>query len=155
MEENKIMDATPRNILPKKDAEPETTVPAPKRAVPEIIKAEPVENKEKKPEKAETVSKTRKRKARDNAELMNTAIKNMTDKEKENFINYLKSEITGLENKVEALKNNCEAAYDKLRILENDYHAMEAHYKERMSYIDEQTRAFYKAIRLSIVGGIN
>lgn len=148
MEENKIMDATPRNILPKKDAEPE-------KAAPEVIKAVAVESEEKKPEKTETTPKTRKRKARDNAELVEATIKSMTDKEKENLINYLKSEITGLENKCEALQNNCEAAYEKLRMIENDYGSMEAYYKERMSYIDEQASAFYKAIRLSIVGGIN
>ena len=158
MEENKIMDATPRNILPKKNAEPEEAAPEVIKAV--AVSAEPekatsITDTEKKPEKTETTPKTRKRKARDNAELVEATIKSMTDKEKENLINYLKSEITGLENKCEALQNNCEAAYEKLRMIENDYGSMEAYYKERMSYIDEQASAFYKAIRLSIVGGIN
>lgn len=158
MEENRTMDATPRNILPKKDAEPE-------KASPEVIKAvsvsaEPKEvaavtDVEKKSEKVEATAKPKKRKARDNAELIEASIKSMTDKEKENLINYLKEDVLGLENKLKALKSNCEAAYEKLRMMENDYNAMEAYYKERMSYIDEQASAFYKAIRLSIVGGIN
>lgn len=137
MEENKVLDAKPRDILPKKD----------------VAVTEEMKKPEEKP--ATTAEKPKRRKTRDIEELLKAATKGMTDKEKENLINYLKENILGMENKVEALRKNCEAAYEKLRMMEDDYKAMEAYYKERMQYINEQTTAFHKAIKLSIVGGIN
>lgn len=96
-----------------------------------------------------------KKKARDISELIELATKGMTDKEKENLITYLKSEMHLMENKITALQNNCEQAYAKARRCEEEYAAMERFYKERLSYIDQQLTAFGNAVRLSIVGGLN
>lgn len=98
---------------------------------------------------------TRKRKSRDNQELIEAPIKSMTDKEKENLINHLKEELVLKENKIDAFRTNCEKAYEKLRMMENDYNAMESYFKDRMRYIEEQTNAFCKAVNLSITGGVN
>jgi len=98
---------------------------------------------------------TPKKKTRDVAELINAAIKGMSDKEKEKLITYLKSEMLGMENKLVAMKNNCEQAYEKCRRLEEEYVAMERYYKERLGFIDQQVTAFGNAVRLSIVGGLN
>lgn len=98
---------------------------------------------------------TPKKRARDIKELINAATKNMTDKEKENLIEYLKSEMHLMENKLEALRNNCEQAYAKCRACEEEYAAMERYYKDRLAFIDQQVTAFGNAVKLSIVGGLN
>ena len=105
--------------------------------------------------KASKKTATPKKRARDVKELVNAATKNMTDKEKENLIEYLKSEMHLIENKLEALRNNCEQAYAKCRACEEEYAAMERYYKDRLGYIDQQLTAFGNAVKLSIVGGLN
>ena len=105
--------------------------------------------------KASKKTATPKKRARDVKELVNAATKNMTDKEKENLIEYLKSEMHLMENKLEALRNNCEQAYAKCRACEEEYAAMERYYKDRLGYIDQQLTAFGNAVKLSIVGGLN
>lgn len=108
----------------------------------------------KKTRKPRTETAPRKR-SRDVEELINIATKNMTDKEKENLIDYLKSDIHGKEKKIKALQNNCEQAYAKLRMCEDEYNAMERYYKDRLGFIDQQVTAFGNAVKLSIVGGLN
>lgn len=98
---------------------------------------------------------TPRKKTREVAELIDAATKNMSDKEKEKLITYLKSEMLGMENKLVAMKNNCEQAYEKCRRLEEEYVAMERYYKERLGFIDQQVTAFGNAVKLSIVGGLN
>lgn len=96
-----------------------------------------------------------KKKSREITELVELAVKNMTDKEKENLINYLKDEGYAKDGKITALKNNCEMAYEKLRRCEEEYNAMERYYKDRLNFIDQQVLAFSNAVKLSIVGGVN
>ena len=98
---------------------------------------------------------TPKKRARDVKELINAATKNMTDKEKDNLIEYLKSEMHLMDNKLEALRNNCEQDYAKCRACEEEYAAMEKYYRDRLGYIDQQLTAFGNAVKLSIVGGLN
>lgn len=95
------------------------------------------------------------KRARDISELLELATKGMTDKEKENLITYLKSEMHLKDEKLNALDNNCRKAYEKVRRCEEEYAAMERYYKERLTYIDQQLTAFGNAVRLSIVGGLN
>ena len=111
------------------------------------------ENTTAKPAKKETIKK--RPRAREINELVDAATKNMSDKEKEKLIDHLKSENFLAEQKIEALHNNCEKAYEKLRRCEEEYQAMERYYKERLGYIDQQLTAFGNAVKLSIVGGLN
>lgn len=118
---------------------------------------EPTVKKRGRPKKETTEVKkpVKKRKARPYGELVQAAVKGMTDKEKEILITALKDEITGNKLHIESLKNNCEKAYAQARELEDQYKAMEAHYRTKLQYIDEQTSAFLKAVRLSTRGGLN
>ena len=124
--------------------------------ITEEVKEPPVK-KRGRPKQATTEVKkpVKKRKARPYGELIQAAVKGMTDKEKEILIQALKDEITGDKMQIESLKNNCEKAYAQARELEDQYKAMEAHYRVKLQYIDEQTSAFLKAVRLSTRGGLN
>lgn len=105
--------------------------------------------------KASKKTATPKKKARDIKELIDLSTKNMTDKEKDNLITYFKSEMHLMDNKLEALRHNCESAYAKCRACEEEYAAMERYYKDRLAFIDQQVTAFGNAVKLSIVGGLN
>lgn len=113
------------------------------------------ETKKVKEETKKVKKEVKRRKARPYGELIQAAVKGMTDKEKEILIQALKDEITGDKMQIESLKNNCEKAYAQARELEDQYKAMEAHYRTKLQYIDEQTNAFLKAVRLSTRGGLN
>ena len=107
-------------------------------------------NKGSKPKKTATQKKTR-----ELDEIISLATKDLTDKEKVKLITYLKSEMHLMENKLNALQNNCEQAYAQARKCEEEYASMERYYKDRLKFIDQQLTAFGTAVRLSIVGGLN
>ena len=113
------------------------------------------ETKKVKEETKKVKKEVKRRKTRPYGELIQAAVKGMTDKEKEVLIDALKDEITAGKLKIESLQNNCEHAYAQARELEKQYKAMEDHYRMKLQYIDEQTSAFLKAIRLSTRGGLN
>lgn len=125
--------------------------------IKETITKEPEQKKKGRPKKEtkETKAPVKRRKTRSYQELVQAAVKGMTDKEKENLIAALKDEISVNLLKIESLKNNCESAYAQARELEKQYEAMEQHYRTKLQYIDEQTNAFLKAIRLATRGGLN
>lgn len=118
-------------------------------------KPEKKTTKKEKTETKKTVKKTTRKKSRPVNELIEAATKNMTDKEKEHLIDFLKNEIVGKNTKIEALRINSEKAYEQARELEKQYTAMEEHYRQKLQYIDEQSRAFLKAVTLSTRGGLN
>lgn len=111
------------------------------------------------PKKKEVITeapkKTPRQKSRKVEELIVAATKGMTDKEKEILIKHLKDTVNLNEAKLGAMKTNCEQAYSQARELEKQYEAMEQHYRQKLQYIDEQTRAFAKAVQLSTRGGLN
>lgn len=102
---------------------------------------------------AET-KKTRAPKARKVEELITLATKNMSDKEKENLIDYLKGEINLRENQITALKENIESTRRQFQEAQRMLEDCEQFYRNKLQYVDQQTTAFVAAIRASIVGGI-
>ena len=102
---------------------------------------------------AET-KKTRVPKARKIEEVITLATKDMTDKEKENLINYLKEEINLRENQIGALKENIESTRKQLQESQKMLDECELFYRSKLQYVDQQTNAFVAAVRASIVGGI-
>ena len=102
---------------------------------------------------AET-KKTRVPKARKIEEVITLATKDMTDKEKENLINYLKEEINLKENQIGALKENIESTRKQLQEAQKMIDECELFYRSKLQYVDQQTNAFVAAVRASIVGGI-
>lgn len=121
----------------------------------EILAETPVDEKPKRKrtrtKKEETTSKKR---SRELSELTSAPTKTMTDKEKDKLIEHYRDEIATHNIKVASLKQNCESAYAKLRLCEEDYVSMEKYYKERLGFIDQQVTAFGNAVKLSIIGGI-
>lgn len=102
---------------------------------------------------AET-KKTRAPKARKVEELITLATKNMSDKEKENLIDYLKGEINLRENQITVLKENIESTRRQFQEAQRMLEDCEQFYRNKLQYVDQQTTAFVAAIRASIVGGI-
>ena len=129
-----------KNIVEKKKTNVvEETMKATKAEEPKAPK------KEKKP---------RAPRARKPEELISEATKNMSDKEKDILIKFLKENTTMLKNKMEELNRNIESAYRKANQLEEQYKSMEAFYQENLKYIDGQVVAMVNAVRKSTVGGV-
>lgn len=136
---------------------PEVNVVETKEKIEPVKKAE-IKNETKstkEPTKKTSTKKTVRHKTRKAEILIKEAVKGMTDKEKEILINFLKNEVASRETQIEALKHNAEAAYEQARQIEDQYKAMENHYRIQLQYLDEQARAFLKAVQMSTRGGIN
>lgn len=98
--------------------------------------------------------KTRAPKARPVEELVEAPTKNMTDKEKDNLIEYFKEQIIIADNKIEQYKQNSEAAFKRARNVEDEFKAMEAYYKDRLAYLTNSTRIFYQSVCLATKGDV-
>lgn len=93
-------------------------------------------------------------KARPVEELVNVPPKNMTDKEKDKFITFLQEQLTVAENKIAQFKQNSEAAFTQMRQMEDNFDAMEAYYRDRMAFIQNNAKNFYQSICLATKGDV-
>ena len=102
------------------------------------------------------VKKTRKprEKVRPVEETFNLPVKKLTDKEKEQLINFLKEQVNLFSNQQEAYKQNAESAFEKARKLEEQMDAVERFYRGKLKFVDTQVTAFHAAINEAIKGGI-
>ena len=130
----------------------ETTTAKPNTLAKETKVLEKPETKKK---EEKTIKKTKAPRARKVEELINETTKKMTDKEKDVLIKYLKEESLKTSHQMAALKENIEAAYKKVNLVEEQYNAMEKFYQDNLAYIDGQVVAFYNAVRKSTVGGVH
>lgn len=128
--------------MPKK-IEETTAIPVETNEVAEV-KKEPA-----------PVKKTRKprEKVRTTAELVDVPVKKMTEKEKEQMIEFYKEQNRMLEQKLDALDVNITSAYEKLRNSEDQYNAMESYFKRQLQYINTQVEAFHTAVNHATRGG--
>ena len=119
-------------------------------AVEETPEVTPVK-KQRKPR----TTKPKTTKPRDLEELKYAEIKTMTDKEKEILIHAQADELGALRAQNEALRNNCEMAYEKCRLYEDDFKKMDTFYRDKLNFVTEQMNAFHRTIRLATTGGMN
>ena len=105
--------------------------------------------------KTEPVKKERKprEKVRSVEELMNLSPSKMTDKEKNKLIKELKEQLNLNNNKFEAYKQTSESAFAQTREIEAKYEAMEAFYRKKLAYVDNQVTAFHASINEALKGG--
>lgn len=128
----------------------------------EIVKAEAVEvDPTVETETEKPVKKTRKprttkaTKPRTLEELKYADLKTMTQKEMIILIGAQAEELGFLRAQNEALKNNCEMAYEKVRLYEEDFKKMDVFYKNKLDFVNTQLNAFNKTIKLATTGGMN
>lgn len=102
------------------------------------------------------VKKTRKprEKVRTVEELENISPKKMSEKEKETMIEALREANSYLNSKIEQMQNSVEGAFERARMTEDKYAAMESYYKKALRYIDTQLDAFHTAVNQATKGGI-
>lgn len=109
----------------------------------------------------EPIKKTRKPrttktpKARTLEELKYADPKTMTQKEMMIIIGAQAEEIGFLKAQNEAFRNNCEMAYEKVRLYEEDFKKMDVFYKNKLDFVNTQLNAFNKTIKLATTGGMN
>lgn len=119
----------------------------------EVKAAEAVETKEVVTEEPKKVRKPRE-KVRSVEECYDLPLSKLTPKEKDNLIKELKEALTLATNKVDAYKQNAEAAFNQTRQIEDQYKAMEKYYRDQLKYIDMQVQAFHTAVNQAVKGGI-
>lgn len=119
--------------------------------VEEIVAEEPTPIKKPRKKKADST----KTKPRSLEELMYTDVRTMTEKEKTIMIEAQAEELGFLRSQNESLRHNCDLAYEKVRLLEEDTQKMDAFYRSKLSFVTEQLNAFSKTIRLATTGGTN
>ena len=113
----------------------------------------PVLETPKKPRKKKT--ETTKAKTRTLDQLLYVDVREMTDKEKTIVIEAQAEELALLRCQNESLHNNCEQAYEKLRLVEEDMQKMDIFYRSKLNFVTEQVTAFAKTIKLATTGGTN
>lgn len=108
------------------------------------------------PKENEEPKKVRKprEKVRSVDECYDLPLSKLTPKEKDNLIKELKEALTLATNKVDAYKQNAEAAFNQTRQIEDQYKAMEKYYRDQLKYIDMQVQAFHTAVNQAVKGGI-
>ena len=114
----------------------------------EIVKEQKDENRPKKERKP------RAPKARPIEELVEAPTKSLTEKEAVALIEYLKEQVILADNKIDALKQNIEAAYSRVRKTEDEFKSMETYYKERLAYVLNNTKSFYQSVCLATKGDV-
>ena len=104
----------------------------------------------------EPVKKTRKPrvKVRPTEELIEVPVKKLSDKEKDNLIEFLREQAIELTNKINAYKETTEASFRQTRKMEEDFKAMESYYKKQLNYIAVQLAAFQTAVEQATKGGV-
>lgn len=153
--ETKSVDITKNvNLNEPKTTTGSTLGPTPKTTTPVRSTPDPKEDTKLEERKEATPKKPKTRKARKAEELVDASLKSMSDKEKDILINYFKEELTKAGNQIEEFKHNAESAYEKVRMTENQMHSMETFINERLQYIDEAAKAFYKSICLATKGDV-
>ncbi len=118
----------------------------------EITTSKPVKEPTKEPVKETT--KQKRVKPRKIEELMEASTRTMSDKEKDILIKYLKEEFTLSKNQITQLQNNIEQAYKKVNYTEDSAQKMESYFTERLGYISDAAKTFYRSILLATKGDI-
>ena len=104
--------------------------------------------------KRKTERKPRAPKSRPIEELVEAPTKSLTEKEAVALIDYLKEQVILADNKIDALKQNIEAAYSRVRKTEDEFKSMETYYKERLAYVLNNTKSFYQSVCLATKGDV-
>ena len=113
-----------------------------------------VEQDKPQPRKKSGKAKARAAKARPVEELAGIPVKQMTDKEKENYIEHLREQLTIADNKVEQYKQNNESVFAQVRMMEDNFNAMESYFTDRLNYVQEAAKNFYKSVCLATKGDV-
>ena len=87
-------------------------------------------------------------------ELIEASTRSMSDKEKDLLIKYLKEEFTLSQNQITQLQNNIEQAYKKAGYTEDNAQKMENYFTERLGYISDAAKTFYRSIMLATKGDV-
>ena len=104
--------------------------------------------------KAKKTKAPRAPRARAVEELLKAPKKSMSDKEKDILLEYYEEQIVLADNKIEAFKQNCDAAYSRARKVEENFNSMESYYKERLAFIHNNAKNFYQSICLATKGDV-
>lgn len=129
-------------------------VPMPNNENEEVLKQVEAEAEFTPDENPQPKKRTRAPKARSIDELVEVPVKNMTDKEKTIYIEHLQEELLLANNKIEHFKNSNESALKQTRYIEENFESMEAFYKERMAFIQNNAKNFYQSICLATKGDV-
>lgn len=116
---------------------------------------EVVETPEETVEAVEKPKKTRKprQKTRTVEELINAKVSGMSDKEKAILIDHLKDENESNLCKIQMLEHNIVSTREQAQEIDRQIEQMEAFYREKLHYVNLQTKAFSDAINAVILGG--
>ena len=79
-------------------------------------------------------------------EIVNLPEHKLTEAEKITLIKKLKEEYSLAKNKYEEMQHNANSAYEKARMIEEQYNAMETFYRDQFKYINGQLNSFHAAI---------
>ncbi len=105
-------------------------------------------------EKTEKKARKPRAKVRPVEETMDLPVKKLSDKEKDNLIEYLKEESVKLNNQIAAHKDVIESTFKQTRQREEDFKSMEQYYRKQLDYIAVQLTAFKTAVEQATKGGI-
>ena len=122
----------------------------------EVIINEMEETKVEETVKAEP-KKTRKprEKVRKPEELMEVRLGSMTEKEKEALIKYLKEQMNVKEQQIKLYEQNITTTREQLQESQMLLEKCESFYRNKLTYVNNQTNAFVETIKAGIAGGIN